>query len=163
MDEGSVGTIVMFQWNLWVHHSIRNTLIRVPPSPPTPHVNTTKQLNWMFLLSRRWSGWRLSARSCMSLRTLESDLKLRRLWWLSRTLRTVSVCWVHMDGLLALLWFSAGKCQRLLERANSPYSQLLATTPITKLITDPGRLAISCLKIRTLGNPVYPFLFCIIS
>ena len=28
-----------------------------------------------------------------------------------------------------------GKCQRLLERANSPYSQLLATTTITKLIS----------------------------
>ena len=29
----------------------------------------------------------------------------------------------------------AGKCQRLLERGNSPYSQLLATTTITKLIS----------------------------
>ena len=39
------------------------------------------------------------------------------------------------DGLIILLLFSAGKCQRLLERANSPYSQLLATTTITKLIS----------------------------
>ena len=29
----------------------------------------------------------------------------------------------------------AGKCQRLLERGSSPYSQLLATTTITKLIS----------------------------
>ena len=30
---------------------------------------------------------------------------------------------------------SLGKCQRLLDRGNSPYAQLLATTTITKLIS----------------------------
>ena len=28
-----------------------------------------------------------------------------------------------------------GKCQRLLDRGNSPYAQLLATTTITKMIS----------------------------
>ena len=42
---------------------------------------------------------------------------------------------MYFDELLCIFFFSLNKCQMLLDRQNSPYSQLLATTTLTKLIS----------------------------
>ena len=45
-------------------------------------------------------------------------------------------CWI----IGFILNFSLNKCQMLLDRQNSPYSQLLATTTLTKLISRPSQV-----------------------
>ena len=58
-----------------------------------------------------------------------------------KALVSFQVSFLSCEGCFIFLIFpqnspeSLGKCQRLLDRGNSPYAQLLATTTITKLIS----------------------------
>merc|ERR1719412_2266012 len=71
---------------------------------------------------------------------MDEESEVLRLEALCKELYESQDAGVRSEAEKALVAFqnspdSLGKCQRLLERANSPYSQLLATTTITKLIS----------------------------
>ena len=69
----------------------------------------------------------------------QPDRRPRRHWLHFRILVTGkrNFTWIHviLRYFTKFSFFSLTKCQMLLDRQNSPYSQLLATTTLTKLIS----------------------------
>ena len=94
-----------------------------------------------FIRFRRSRDWKFSANSYMKVQMPQPDRRPRRLWSHFRILVTGKWNFTEFHVIsrdftnFPLFCFSLTKCQMLLDRQNSPYSQLLATTTLTKLIS----------------------------